>query len=224
MGFALDDANSDTTHEQTTQLKDFLLLINANLDDIIQCDDVQVIKQKSTILVRLIENAMNDYHFVVPKKEESTCTPGEPLKSTAVRSSTPNSPTLNFWLSSKAGSDALNQKSVEMCFFSLPIVLKKRYYDQVRQKMVRKNWSTLDIDGEMAAISEIETIKNNRTSRESTLDNDEGMELELETLTPPPQQPAPTTVDAGDVVIIRKSDRARRPYSEWSRCLLCDPF
>lgn len=223
MGFILDDTNNDTTLENTTQLKDFLLLINANLEDIIKSSDVQAIKQKGTILVRLIENAMNNYHFVVPTSGV-TGTPGEPLESQSVRFSTTNSPTLDFWLSDKAGSNALNQKTVEMCFVSLSIVLKKKYYEQVQQKMNINNWSTLVIDEEMAAISNIETSKNNQISVKSTIDNDDEMELELETLNPTPQQPHPNTVGVEDIVIIRRSDRVRRPYAEWSRCMLCDPL
>ena len=104
MGFTNPAANAGQSSEASVPLKNFLLVISTNLEEIAGSTSLDQCQAKARFLNGFLRTAMENYHFVVPAEREEAGA-GEAV--------------IKFWLSDAAGSQAVSTENLAAAFNSL---------------------------------------------------------------------------------------------------------
>jgi hypothetical protein len=103
MGFTNTAANAESS-DASVSLKNFLLVISTNLEEIAASTSLEQCQAKAQFLNGFLLTATENYHFVVPAEKEEAGA-GETV--------------IKFWLSNAAGSQAVSTENLAAAFNSL---------------------------------------------------------------------------------------------------------
>ena len=199
-------------------------MLQANLQAIELEKDLVICQAKGAFLAKLIQNAMDNCHFVVPLKALRVANIGSPaIPSCPAPLPQPQRGNLkksgqillDFWFSGKEGSQNTSAHNVKASFDSLPEDIRDEYLQRMLDKLCRERTDPLGPDEQdlVFYLTKIkEQHKNNRSSSKcKKRKRDELVK----------------TVPAGDVKIINESKMPRRSSripipSIWTRCMICN--